>query len=66
MAGHHNFQIMAIPMAILSFISITILTNITLKNISIDVTEDNLYTLSRATHDTIANIDEPIVIDFYV
>mgnify|MGYP001270727684 CR=1 FL=1 len=66
MAGHHNFQILAILMAILSFMSITILANVTLKNVSIDVTEDNLYTLSRATHNTLANIDEPIVIDFYV
>jgi ABC-type uncharacterized transport system involved in gliding motility auxiliary subunit len=55
----------AIGLAAVLFLAISIASNLLLNSARIDLTEDRLFTLSRATRDVLANIDEPITIRFY-
>lgn len=47
------------------FISINIIANALLTNWRLDLTEDNLYTLSDGTVNILGSIDEPITLRFY-
>ncbi|MEX2516161.1 MAG: Gldg family protein [Gammaproteobacteria bacterium] len=47
------------------FISINIIANAVLTNWRLDLTEDNLYTLSDGTVNILGSIDEPITLRFY-
>lgn len=52
-------------MAILLFLSLTVVADRYLRGTRVDLTEDSLYTLSEGTHQLLANLDEPISISFY-
>ncbi len=49
----------------LLFLSLSILSDRFLRGISIDLTEDSLYTLSGGTKETLKNLEEPIQVTFY-
>lgn len=54
-----------ILLAIVLLITINILINVVFKSARLDLTEDNLYTLSQGTENIITGLDEPITLRFY-
>jgi len=48
------------------FLAINVLSNTTLKSLRLDLTENNLYTLSEGTKNILANLDEPVTLRFYL
>ncbi|WP_353572789.1 Gldg family protein [Candidatus Albibeggiatoa sp. nov. BB20] len=48
------------------FLAVNILSNTTLKSLRLDLTENNLYTLSEGTKNILANLDEPVTLRFYL
>jgi ABC-type uncharacterized transport system involved in gliding motility auxiliary subunit len=49
----------------LLFLSLSILSDRFLRGVSIDLTEDNLYTLSDGTKESLQSLEEPIQVTFY-
>lgn len=47
------------------FIALTILSNTLLRGVRLDLTEDNLYTVSAGTENILASIEEPINLYFF-
>lgn len=66
MLGRNALNIAAIPLAIVLFLSITVIANTALKTVSLDLTEDRIYTLSDGTREILEGIEEPIVLRYYV
>ena len=54
-----------ILLAIVLLITINILINVTFKSARLDLTEDNLYTLSQGTENIIDGLQEPVTLRFY-
>ncbi|WCL54875.1 Gldg family protein [Gimibacter soli] len=54
-----------IALMVLLFLSVTILGDRFLRGVSLDLTEDGLYTLSDGTIETIAALGEPVTFDLY-
>ncbi len=54
-----------IILAVLLFLSLTVLTDRYLRSLTLDLTEDNLYTLSSGTRDVLKSIDEPVTLTYY-
>ncbi len=52
-------------LAVILFLSFNIVTNGNLKSARIDLTEDQLYTLSEGTLNIIESLDDPISLRFY-
>jgi ABC-type uncharacterized transport system involved in gliding motility auxiliary subunit len=52
-------------LAIVLFISFNIVVNGNLKSARVDLTEDNLYTLSAGSQNVLASITEPVTLRFY-
>lgn len=52
-------------LAVILFLSFNIVTNGNLKSARIDLTEDNLYTLSEGTLNIIKSLQEPLTLRFY-
>lgn len=52
-------------LAIILFVSFNIVTNGNLKSARVDLTEDNLYTLSQGSLNIIESLKEPITLRFY-
>ncbi len=52
-------------LAIVLFLSFNIVTNGNLKSARIDLTEDQLYTLSEGTLNILKSLDDPITLRFY-
>ncbi|UTW55722.1 Gldg family protein [Kordiimonas sp. SCSIO 12610] len=52
-------------LACLLFLSLSVLSDRFLRGISFDLTEDNLYTLSSGTKETLKAIEEPVQVTFY-
>lgn len=57
--------ILQLVFAFLLFISLNLLGNVWLSGVRLDLTENNLYTLSPAARDILARIDQPITLKFY-
>ncbi|MGI9334148.1 MAG: Gldg family protein [Gammaproteobacteria bacterium] len=53
-------------LAALLYVAVNTVFNVSAPNLRLDVTEDGLYTLSRGTLATLANIDEPLVFHFFL
>ncbi|MDH5328079.1 MAG: Gldg family protein [Gammaproteobacteria bacterium] len=54
-----------ILIALVLLLAVNILTNVIFKSARIDLTEDNLYTLSKGTKNIIGNFEEPVTLHFY-
>ncbi|MCV6637404.1 Gldg family protein [Candidatus Albibeggiatoa sp. nov. NOAA] len=48
------------------FLAVNILSNTTFKSLRLDLTENNLYTLSEGTKSILTNLDEPVTLRFYL
>ena len=57
--------LLALAAAVVLFIAVNVIAGQTLWGARIDLTQQHLYTLSKGTLDTLAKIDEPIVLRFY-
>lgn len=55
-----------IVVAVIFFVSLNILSSETLRTARLDLTEGRLYTVSEATKEVLASIDEPIRVRFYL
>ena len=66
MRDRGTLNIAAIPLAIVLFLSIAVIANTALKTVSLDLTEDRLYTLSEGTRDILEGIEEPIILRYYI
>ena len=51
--------------ALALFLGINIISNQTLTSMRLDVTENELHTLSEGTHNILQSLDEPITVRFY-
>src|SRR5271156_3818710 len=56
----------ALAAALILFLSVNVIADKTLGTTRIDLTQQRLYTLSKGTLDTLAKLDEPIVMRFYL
>jgi ABC-type uncharacterized transport system involved in gliding motility auxiliary subunit len=57
--------LLALAAAAILFVSVNVVADKTLRTTRIDLTNQRLYTLSKGTLNTLAKIDEPIVLRFY-
>lgn len=57
--------LVALIAAAILFVAVNVIADKTLRTTRIDLTDQHLYTLSKGTLDTLAKIDEPIVLRFY-
>ena len=56
----NNILKLSILLSIICFFSLNIFSNNTFNRISLDTTQNNLYTISSGTEKFLKNIDEPI------
>lgn len=59
------YAISAVVLAIIIFVALNIAADATLTTERLDLTQNGLYTLSRGTRETIANLKEPITLKFF-
>ncbi len=64
--SHRNLGAAAIALALVLFVSLNVLSSLTLTSARLDLTENNLYTLSDGTREVLQNIDEPITVRLYI
>jgi ABC-type uncharacterized transport system involved in gliding motility auxiliary subunit len=64
--SHRNLGAIAIVLALVLFVSLNVLSSMTLTSARLDLTENNLYTLSDGTKEVLKSIDEPISIRLYI
>jgi ABC-type uncharacterized transport system involved in gliding motility auxiliary subunit len=64
-ADRNALALGTIVLAIVSFLAINTLVQMTLTSTRVDLTEDGLYTLSDGTRELLSSIEEPIDIRFY-
>jgi ABC-type uncharacterized transport system involved in gliding motility auxiliary subunit len=57
--------LLALAAALVLFISVNVIADRLLRTTRIDLTAERLYTLSQGTRNTLAKIEEPIVLRFY-
>ncbi len=65
-ASRTTIAILSITMAVILFLSINLITSLTIVGTRLDVTEQQLYTLSEETRDTLQAIEEPITLRLYL
>lgn len=58
-------SLLGLFLATILYVAINVLFNISSPEMRIDVTEDELYTLSEATRNTLQRIDEPVMFHFF-
>lgn len=58
--------ILALIVAAIFFLALHVFSNETLKNLTIDLTEDRIYTLSDGTKEVLAAIREPITLRLFI
>ncbi|WP_020400526.1 Gldg family protein [Kordiimonas gwangyangensis] len=54
-----------IVLAVLLFLSLTVLADRYLRSAKIDLTDEGLYTLSEGTEGVLSNLDEPVSLTYY-
>lgn len=59
------FSVSGLVLVVVLLLAINTLANIMFKSARIDLTDNNLYTLSPGTHNIIKGIEEPITLRFY-
>lgn len=52
--------------AVVLFLAVNIISNLALKSVRFDLTENKLYTLSQGTRNILAGLDEPITLRLYL
>lgn len=57
--------IVAILVAAVLFVAVNLISSQALRVVSLDLTEDRLYTLSDGTREILAGLDEPIILRFF-
>ncbi len=60
------FTVGSIVLAIVLFLAVNIFSNAVFKTAQIDLTKESLFTVSDATKNILSNLDEPIVLRFYI
>ena len=56
----------SIGVAIILFFAVNIVSNNLFQAARLDLTANNLYTLSEGTHNILASLDEPVILHFYL
>ncbi len=59
------YSVSALVLLAILFLALTMLSGTLLKGARLDLTENQLYTLSQGTHNLLAAIEEPITLEFY-
>ncbi len=54
-----------IILAVILFLAINVIANTLLRGVRLDLTEDNLYTLSEGTKNTLRSLEEPVRMRFF-
>lgn len=62
---HTRLGATSLLLLLVAFIAAAILTNVLFKGLRVDLTENNLYTLSDGTRRIVRNIEEPINLYFF-
>lgn len=57
--------VIGLILAALLLVAVTMFSNVALKRVRIDLTEDKLFTLSEATKQVLDEIDEPVTLNFF-
>jgi ABC-type uncharacterized transport system involved in gliding motility auxiliary subunit len=63
--AHTRFGASSLLLLVIAFVAAAILSNLLFKGLRVDLTENNLYTLSDGTKRIVRNIDEPINLYFF-
>jgi ABC-type uncharacterized transport system involved in gliding motility auxiliary subunit len=63
--AHNRFGASSLLLLLVAFVAAAILSNLLFKGLRVDLTENNLYTLSDGTKRIVRNIDEPINLYFF-
>jgi ABC-type uncharacterized transport system involved in gliding motility auxiliary subunit len=63
--AHTRFGASSLLLLLVAFVAAAILSNLLFKGLRIDLTENNLYTLSDGTKRIVRNIEEPINLYFF-
>jgi len=59
-------MVMSLVVAAIFFLALTAVSSSVFRSTALDLTEENIYTLSEGTERAIANIDEPITFRLFV
>ena len=57
---------LSVILGVVIFLSVNIFANTTFRGVELDLTEENLFTLSDGTREILNNIDEPITVRLFV
>ncbi|MEM7016528.1 MAG: Gldg family protein [Pseudomonadota bacterium] len=57
---------LGLVIAVVLFLAVNIISNIGLRSARLDMTENNLYTLSEGSRNILSNLSEPITLRFYL
>ncbi|HXP30288.1 MAG TPA: Gldg family protein [Stellaceae bacterium] len=63
--SHRGAALFALAAAVVLFVAVNVIASGVLRTTRIDLTDRHLYTLSKGSLDTLAKIDEPLVLRFY-
>ena len=63
--SHRGAALVALAAAVVLFVSVNVIASGVLRTTRVDLTDRHLYTLSKGSLDTLAKIDEPLVLRFY-
>ncbi len=61
----HRPHALALILLAIIFVSLNLFSNISLRTVRLDLTQNNLFTLSQGTRNILARLDEPITLKFY-
>lgn len=59
-------SVVALVLAVIFFIALNVFSSATVKSSQLDLTENNLYTLSDGTKQVLASVEEPITLRYFV
>jgi ABC-type uncharacterized transport system involved in gliding motility auxiliary subunit len=59
------YSVKGLIVIVVLLFAVNLLSDLFLKNIKMDLTEDGLYTLSQGTQNILGNLKEPITLNFY-
>ena len=55
-----------LAVAMVLFVTVNVLSHVTLRSARVDLTEEQLYTLSEGSRNILQSLDEPVTLRFYV
>ncbi len=65
MKSRHRRPLISLILLVIFFITINIFSGLSLRMARLDFTAQSLYTLSAGTHNILANLSEPVTLEFY-